>query len=135
MQWMAPNVPEDYLDLLDWDRRAFATLATIMEDGSPQATPIWFDVEGDLIMINSARGRVKVANMEHRPQVALSIMDPDDPYRYLQIRGEVVEVREQTGKRDIDRLANKYLGKEEYPWYEGETRVSFLIRPRSTSTQ
>ncbi len=132
---MAPNVPEDYLDLLDWDRRAFAILATTMADGSPQATPIWFDVEGDLIMINSARGRVKVANMERRPRISLSIMDPDDPYRYLQIRGEVVAVREETGKQDIDRLANKYLGKEEYPWYEGETRVSFLVRPTSTSTQ
>lgn len=132
---MVLNVPDGYHHLLAWDTRAFATLATTMDDGTPQATPVWFDVEGDLIMINSARGRVKVTNMERRPHVALSIMDPDDPYRYLQIRGEVVEVREATGKRDIDRLANKYLGEEEYPWYEGETRVTFLIRPGSFSRQ
>jgi PPOX class probable F420-dependent enzyme len=132
---MLADVPEEYLDLLAWERRAFAVLATIMNDGSPQATPVWFDVEGDLILINSARGRLKVKNMEERPQLALCIMDPDDPYRYLQIRGQVVEVREESGRQDIDRLANKYLGKDEYPWYEGETRVSFLIRPSSFSGQ
>lgn len=132
---MIAGVPDKYADLLEWETRAFATLATVMDDGSPQATPVWFDVEGDQILINSARGRVKVHNMEQRPEIALSIMDPDDPYRYLQIRGVVTEVREEGGREDIDRLAHKYLGKERYPWYEGETRVTFLIRPQSFSRQ
>lgn len=126
-------VPESHRDLLKDDTRAFAFLATSMPDGSPQVTPVWFDVEGDLVRINTARGRVKDRNMSDRPHVSLAIVDPGDPYRYLQIRGAVAEVTEEGARAHIDRLASKYRGTPTYEWYRGETRVIFRIRPKSVS--
>ncbi|MFQ5815819.1 MAG: TIGR03618 family F420-dependent PPOX class oxidoreductase, partial [Candidatus Hydrothermarchaeaceae archaeon] len=82
---MTEVIPANYLDL--FEKKAFANLATIMPDGSPQVTPVWVDVDGDDVLINSARGRQKDLNMRSRPQVALSIQDPDNPYRYLEVRG------------------------------------------------
>jgi PPOX class probable F420-dependent enzyme len=100
-----------------------------MPDGSPQVTPVWFDVEGDLIRVNSARGRVKDRNMRRNARVALSILDPDNAYRYLGIRGRVVEVTEQGADAHIDALARKYIG-QDYPFRQpGEVRVTYKIRP------
>jgi PPOX class probable F420-dependent enzyme len=124
---MAPAIPDTFKDL--FQKKAFAHLATLMADGSPQVTPVWFDVDGDLIRVNSARGRVKDRNMRRNATVALSILDPDDPYRYLGIRGKVVEVTEQGADAHIDALARKYIGKD-YPWRQpGEVRVMYKIRP------
>jgi PPOX class probable F420-dependent enzyme len=129
---MATTIPEGFKDLLQ--KKAFAHLATVMPDGSPQSSPVWFDVEGDLIRVNSARGRVKDRNMRRNPKVALSIMDPDNTYRYLGIRGTVVDVTERGADAHIDTLARKYLGKD-YPFRQpGEVRVMYKIRPERVSS-
>jgi PPOX class probable F420-dependent enzyme len=100
-----------------------------MDDGSPHVTPVWFDMQDDDIRLNSARGRVKDRNIAARPKVSLAIMDPDDSYRYVHIRGTVVEITEEGAREHIDRLAKKYLGEDKYPWYGGETRVTYIVRP------
>jgi PPOX class probable F420-dependent enzyme len=129
---MATTIPDSFKDLLQ--KKAFAHLATVMPDGSPQSTPVWFDVEGDVIRINSARGRVKDQNMRRNAKVALSILDPDNPYRYLGIRGRVVDVTEQGADAHIDTLARRYLGKD-YPFRQpGEVRVTYKIRPERVSS-
>ena len=123
-------VPESHRDMLTDEARAFAYLATLMPDGSPQLTPLWFDVEGDYIVINSATGRVKDKNMRARSQVAILITDPKDPfYRYLQIRGRVVEETEEGAYYMICRLNEKYHGKREFPKRAGEVRVTYKILP------
>lgn len=124
-------IPPEARDLLSDEKKAFAVLATLMEDGSPQATPIWFDTDDGLIRINTARGRVKDDNLHARPRVSLCIMDPDDPYRYMMIRGLVVGETEEGARAHIDRLAGKYRGKDEYSKYRGETRVIYEVRPES----
>ena len=110
------EIPDIYLDLLQDERKAFAHLATIMPDGSPQNTPVWFDYVNGKIRVNSARGRVKVRNMAMGAKVALSIMDPDDPDRYVQLRGTVTRVTEdEAAAAHIDSLAHKYLGLDKNP--------------------
>ena len=119
-------IPDQYKDLLQ--KKAFAHLATVMKDGSPQVTPIWFDYDGTHVRINSAKGRWKDKNMRNRPKVALSIPDPDNPYRYMQIRGTVTEVTENGADAHIDSLAKKYLGQDKYPYRQpGEERVIYKI--------
>ncbi|MFN2148958.1 MAG: PPOX class F420-dependent oxidoreductase [Anaerolineales bacterium] len=130
---MSVTVPDSHKDLLQDETRAFAFLATSMKDGSPQVTPVWFDMDGERIRINTARGRVKEKNMKARRQVALAIIDPDDPYRYIQVRGRVVEIREAGAREHIDWLSEKYTGNQEYQNYRGETRVIFYIEPESVS--
>ncbi len=130
---MAATIPERYRDL--FAKKAFAHLATMMPDGSPQVTPVWCDYDGTHIRVNSAKGRVKDRNMRHNKKVALSIMDPENPYRHLSLRGEVEEVTEQGADAHIDLLAKKYLGKEKYPYRQpGEVRVIYKIRPERFST-
>lgn len=130
---MTVAVPESHRDLLYDEKRSFAFLATIMPDGSPQVTPVWFDTEGALIRVNTARGRTKDRNLTARPQLAMTILDPEDPYRYMQIRGSVAAVTEEGAREHIDRLAEKYRGTSEYANYQGETRVIYLIQPESVS--
>ena len=127
-------IPIEFEDLLADETKAYAFLATIMEDGTPQVTPVWFDCEGSLIRVNTARGRVKDRNMTARPDVAMTIMDLKEPFRYMQIRGIVEESTENGAREHIDRLANKYLGTETYEWYRGETRVLYKIRAHSIQT-
>jgi PPOX class probable F420-dependent enzyme len=129
---MADKVPEQYKDL--FTKVAFAHLATLMADGSPHVTPVWCDYDGTYIRINSAKGRVKDRNMRRNRKVALSIQDPDNPYRYLAARGEVAEITEQGADAHIDALAKKYLGKDKYPFRQpGEVRVIYKIRPDRVS--
>jgi len=130
---MATVIPEQFKDLLT--KVAFAHLATLMPDGSPQVTPVWCDSDGPYIRINSAKGRVKDKNMKRTKKVALSIQDPDNPYRYLAVQGEVVEITEAGADDHIDALAKKYLGKDKYPFRQpGEVRVIYKIRPEKTFT-
>ena len=125
------KIPDAYLDVLQ-DKKAFANLATVMADGSPQVTPVWFDYRDGVIRVNSARGRVKSRNMKEGAAVALAIMDPDNPYRYIQIRGHVRRVVDNGANAHIDSLAKKYLGKDKYPYAQpGEQRVMFEIEPTS----
>ena len=119
-------IPDQYKDLLQ--KKAFAHLGTLMKDGSPQVTPVWFDYDGTNILINSAKGRLKDKNMRKRPQVALSIADPENPYRYMQIRGKVVEITENGADAHIDSLAKKYLDQDKYPFRQpGEMRVIYKV--------
>jgi PPOX class probable F420-dependent enzyme len=129
---MAAKIPEQFKDL--FEKKAFANLATLMPDGAPQVTPVWCDLEGSNIRINSAKGRVKDKNMRRNKKVALSIFDPDNPYRHLAVQGEVVEITEQGADTHIDALAKKYLGKDKYPFRQpGEVRVMYKIRPDRVS--
>ncbi len=130
---MAGTIPESYRDL--FSKRAFAHLATLMPDGSPQVTPVWCDYDGTHIRVNTAKGRIKDRNMRRNQRVALSIMDPDNPYRYLAVRGRVEEITEEGADSHIDSLAKKYLGKDRYPFRQpGEVRVLYKIRPERVST-
>lgn len=122
------NIPNDYFDLLNDETKAFLFLATIMADGSPQVTPIWFNADDKHILINSAKGRVKDRNMRARPQVALVIQDPGTPYRYLQIRGRVVDIIETGGDDHINTLSLKYHGKQ-WEKVPGQVRFTYKIIP------
>jgi PPOX class probable F420-dependent enzyme len=130
---MAATIPAKFRDL--FTKQAFAHLGTLMADGSPQVTPVWCDYDGTHIRINSAKGRVKDKNMRRNKKVALSIMDPDNPYRYLAVQGVIVEITEQGADAHIDSLAKKYLGKDKYPFGQpDEVRVIYKIRPEKVST-
>jgi PPOX class probable F420-dependent enzyme len=123
-----------YADLLGTETKALAHLGTVMRDGAPQVTPVWFDYDGKFFRVNSAMGRVKDRNMRRNSAVALSIVDPGNPYRYLGVLGRVVEITEQGGDAHIDSLAKKYLGKDTYPYRRsGETRVIYKIAPTRAS--
>ena len=130
---MADKIPEPFKDL--FGKLAYANIATVMPDGSPQVTPVWFDYDGDYLRVNSAKGRIKDKNMRRNKRVALSIQDPDNAYRYLAVRGNVEEITEQGADAHIDSLAKKYLGKDKYPFRgPGEVRVIYKIRPEKIST-
>lgn len=122
------NFPDKFLDLLKDETRAFLFLATTMPDGSPQVTPIWFNINCGHILINTNEGRVKDRNMKARPRVAMVIQDPSTPYRYLQIRGEVAEYTREGADEHINQLSLKYDNK---PWTyrEGQRRIIYKIRP------
>jgi PPOX class probable F420-dependent enzyme len=124
---MPTTIPEKFLDL--FSKRAFAHLATLMPDGSPQVTPVWVDFDGRYILVNSAMHRQKDRNMRRDARVALSILDPDNAYRYVQVRGKVVEITLDGADAHIDKLAYKYLGKDKYPYRRaGEQRVIYKIQ-------
>ena len=124
------NIPESHRDLLKDETRAFVYLATQMADGSPQVTPVWFNTAGDTILINSAEGRVKDKNMRARPVVTLCIQDPANSYRYVQIRGRVVEITEEGANAHIDALAGKYTGNFKYQHHQpGVKRIIYKIIP------
>ena len=130
---MAKPIPEGFRDL--FQKKALAHLATLMPDGSPQTTPVWVDEQNGMIRINSARGRLKDRNMRRDARVGLSIHDPDNLYRYLEIRGKVVEITEKGADAHIDALAKKYMGVDKYPLRKpGEQRVTYIIEPQRFST-
>lgn len=114
-----------------FEGKNFAHLVTLMPDGSPHVSPVWVDLDGDTILVNSSEGRVKTNNVKRDPRVALSIYDENDPYAsVVLVRGVVEEVATEWAKEHIDRLAKKYIGKDEYPWLQpGEQRVIFKIVP------
>jgi len=108
----------------------FAHIATLMRDGSPQVSPVWVDLRGELILVNTAEGRVKPRNVRRDPRVALSIFSQQNPYAHAVIRGRVVEITHEGADDSIDKLAKKYLGQDRYPFRQpGEQRVIFLIQP------
>lgn len=126
------DIPAAFMDLL-LQKKAFANLATVMKDGSPQVTPVWFDYANGRVRVNTAKGRVKARTLREGAPVAMSILDPDNPYRYLQIRGRVARATEDGASAHIDALAKKYLGKDQYPFAQpGEVRVLYEIEPLAT---
>ncbi len=129
---MIPTIPEAYMDLVT--RPVVVTLVTVMPDGQPQATPVWYSYDGTHILVNTARGRQKDRNMKNRAKVTILAVDPENPYRYMEIRGEVVGEDEENGVAHINELSNKYRGNPDYysanPAMRGkEQRVIFKIAP------
>jgi len=131
---MTASIPNEFHDL--FEKKSFGHLATLMPDGWPQATPIWVDFDGRHVLVNTAERRQKLANMERDPRVSISIIDPDNPYRYLEVRGRVLEVTKDGAEEHIDRLARRYLDEDRYPWRaDGEVRVIVKIAPHHTTSR
>ena len=128
------TVPEKFADLLGKEKKAFAHLALVMKDGTPQVTPVWFDYDGTHLIINTARGRVKDKILHKHPRVALAIQDPANPYRYIQICGKVVVETEEGAYDMICALNEKYRGDRNYPKRPGEVRVTYKILPEKYTT-
>lgn len=127
------TVPDKFLPVLT-DKKAFAHLATVMPDGSPQVTPVWFFYRNGKFIVNTARGRVKDKNMTTNAKVALSITDPDNPYAHIAVRGTIASITEEGADASIDALAKKYLDKDKYPFRRpGEVRVIYEIEPTSVA--
>ena len=122
------RIPDQFRDL--FEKKAFASLATVGADGTPQVTPVWVDFDGTYVRFNTAKGRVKDRNLSRNPKVALAIQDPDNPYRYVQVRGRIAESTQTGADAHIDALAKKYLGQDRFPYRKpGEVRVMFKILP------
>ena len=129
---MSNVMPEKYQDL--FQKKAFASLATLMPDGRPQVTPVWVDFDGEYVIFNSAKGRQKDRNVRRDARVALAVIDPDNPYRYMEIRGTVVEIIEQKDDSHISKMAKKYMGLDKYPYSQpGDIRVVYKVRPEHTT--
>ncbi|MDQ3694904.1 MAG: PPOX class F420-dependent oxidoreductase [Chloroflexota bacterium] len=126
-------IPDSHADLLD--STALAHVATIGPDGAPQTNPVWFDVHDGTIRFSHTKARQKYKNVQRAPRVALSIVDPANPYRYLEIRGVVERIDEDPDKTFINLMAKKYLDQDVYPWHQpGEERVVIVVRPEHTTT-
>ena len=124
---MPETIPAKFHDL--FTKLAFGSLSTLMPDGGPQVTPMWLDYDGSHLLLNSALGRQKVRNLRRDPRLAVAVVDPENPYRYVEIRGRVVEITERGADEHIDRLAKKYLGVDKYPYRQpGEVRVIFKVQ-------
>ena len=133
---MTVAIPVSHADLLSREKRAFASLALITSKGEPHVTPMWFDYDGENIIFNTARGRVKDKILKKKPFVALAVADPADPYRYIQIRGPVVFESDEGefGYPQISKLHEKYRGNPAYPKRPGEVRVTYKVRPERFNT-
>lgn len=119
-------IPETHRDI--FNKRSYAHVATVNEEGVPQVTPVWVDYDGNYVLINSAKGRKKDRNMRAQPVIAMSIQDPDNPYRYLGLQGKITEITEEGGYDHINKLSHKYGGND-YPKNPGEVRVIYKIEP------
>lgn len=128
---MTMEVPESHQDLVSDQNQVLAILSTIMPDGSPHATPVWFDMENGLFRFNTARGRVKDRNIQINPEVCMTIMDPSDHYHWLMVRGVVVEETEEGANEHIADLSFKYRGERKFNVPEGDVRVMYKVQPKS----
>lgn len=125
-------IPQTHEDLLH--STALAHVATIGPNGEPQVNPVWFDWTGEEILFSQTTTRQKLKNVQQEPRIALSIVDPENPYRYLEVRGTVVRIDADPDKAFIDKMAQKYLGQEKYPWVRpGDERVVIVVRPEHTT--
>jgi PPOX class probable F420-dependent enzyme len=130
---MGSSIPQSHADL--FEKKAFASLGTLNPDGSPQVTPVWCDFDGTNVLINTAAGRKKTRNLEKDGRVALAIIDPENPYRYLGIQGRVIQMTQDGADAHIDKMAKKYMGVDSYPLRSsGETRVIVKIAPEHVHT-
>jgi PPOX class probable F420-dependent enzyme len=126
------RIPTDYEDLLE--RPLIAHVATLRPDGDLQSNPVWFEWNGEQIRLSHTKRRQKYRNVRRYPKAALSIVDDADPYRYLEIRGDVEDIVDDPDNVFIDRLAQRYLDEERYPWHQpGDERIIVAIRPTSTT--
>ena len=130
---MSAKIPKNFMDL--FEKKAFGSLSTLMPDGSPQTNPVWVDYDNGEVWVNTAVGRLKDRNMKRDPRVSVALIDPDNPYRFLEIRGKVREVTHEGADKHIDKMAKKYLGKDKYPFAQpGEQRILFKITPEHVHT-
>jgi PPOX class probable F420-dependent enzyme len=127
------SIPAEYQDL--FEKRSFAFVATLLPDGSPHVTPTWVDFDGEHVLVNTIRNNRKDKNVRNDPRVTLAIADPENPYRYLSVRGEVVERREDGAREHLDTLAERYTGEAKYPGPGGDQRVVLVIRAEDVSGQ
>jgi PPOX class probable F420-dependent enzyme len=126
------TIPTGYEDLLH--STALAHVATIGTQGEPQVNPVWFDWDGQHILFSQTKTRQKYRNVQREPRIALSIVDPANPYRYIEIRGKVVEIREDPDRAFINSMAKKYLDQDVYPWHQpGDERVVLVVEPERTT--
>ena len=124
---MPAKFPEKCLDL--FQKKAFGSLSTLMPDGSPQTTPVWVDYQNGDIWVNSALGRQKDKNVRRDARVSIAIIDPDNTYRYVEVRGRVAQITEDGADAHINKMAKKYLGQDIYPFRQpGEKRVLYKIK-------
>ncbi|WP_254543319.1 PPOX class F420-dependent oxidoreductase [Halomarina pelagica] len=121
-------IPDEFHDL--FEKRTFAHLATVMPDGTPQVTPVWVDYDADSgeLLVNTARGRLKERNVSRDPKVGVSLVDPDEPYRFVSVRGRVTDLQEEGADDHIDELAKRYMGVDEYPNRGEESGARVVLR-------
>jgi len=125
-------IPEQFSDLLR--STALAHIATIGPKGDPQTTPVWFGWDGQHLLFSQTKGRQKYRNVKRNPAIALSIVDPSNPFRYLEVRGKVVAIDEDQNNQFINSMAKKYMGQDTYPFHQpGDERVIVVIEPEHTS--
>ncbi len=125
-------IPQEYEDLLH--TTALAHIATIGPHGEPQSTPVWFDYDGINVRFSQTKNRQKYRNLLRDPRIALSIVDPTNPYRNLEVRGKVARIDEDPDLRFINSMAKKYLGLDTYPWHQpGDERVIVIVQPEHTT--
>ncbi|WP_084210617.1 PPOX class F420-dependent oxidoreductase [Pseudonocardia acaciae] len=124
-----PQIPDSHADLLE--KKGFAHVSSLGPGGEPQSHPVWFDASGGQLLISTGTDRQKYRNIRRDPRVSVSILDPDNPYRYLEVRGRVVEVEPDPDTAFLDRLARKYLNQDTYPYEERRSveRVIIHIQP------
>ena len=130
------SIPTEFHDL--FEKQTFAHVATLTPDETPHVTPVWidYDVDRNRVLFNTVRGRFKERNLQRNPKVGVSMTDPDDPYRFLSIRGEVDGMTEEGAVEHIDELARRYMDVEEYPNKDQDegARVIVEIRPDHVAT-
>lgn len=114
-----------------FEDKNIAFVATIMKNGFPQITPTWIDIQGNEILINTALGRVKQKNVTRDPRIAISLVDRNNPYHMVTLRGEVIDqIVGEEADSHIDKMAKKYLDKDKYPFRApGEKRVILKVKP------
>jgi PPOX class probable F420-dependent enzyme len=129
---MGIQMPERTRTLIE--AKNFGSIATIMPDGSPHVVPVWIDYDAGDVLINTAEGRQKLKNIRHDPRVAMDVVNSENPYEMVALRGRVVEVTHEGAEAHIDKLAKKYLGRDTYPYRQpGEQRVIIRIEPEKIS--
>ena len=127
------RIPQDKMDLLE--SKALANVATIGPDGAPQVNPVWFGWDGEKVRFSQTTMRQKAKNLERDPRIALSIVDPANPYRYLEIRGKVVGVEQDPDRSFINSMAKKYMDQDVYPWArDEEIRIVIVVEPTATTS-
>ena len=128
------RIPEGYEDLLE--TTAVIHVATLGPDGEPQSNPVWCDWNGEYVKFSQTKTRQKYKNVNRDPRIALSLVDPENRYRYLEIRGAVERIEEDPNLDFINAMAKKYLGMDEYPYHQpGDERVVLYVKPEHTTQQ
>lgn len=122
------EIPEEHLDILK--KKGFAHVATIGPGGEPHSTPVWYGWDGEHLLFSQTKARQKYRNLRRNPRVAISVLDPDNPYHYLEIRGVVSAIEDDIDFAFIDSMTKKYIGQEKYPWHQpGDERVIVKVIP------